>query len=248
VTQIIKSTNSGLVLNPAGYTNPITILTGVTIANTGDAVYAKASAWTIRNGGTIAGHGPGDGIDLLDGGSVTDGATALITGAIGIYMTGATGTVVNGGSIGGASIGVVYLHAGGTVTNAASAAITGDIGVYVTGAAGTVVNAGSITGIGNFGYGVYLHDSGSLSNATAASVVGGSGGVLVRGTAGTIVNDGFIAGPAGRVSMSGPAVRPTMVRSPEAAAAPAVQATSRAASSSLAAMAAPASGFKPAEH
>src|SRR5271157_1917841 len=108
---ILNSTTTGLTLSTPTYTNPIEILAGVTITNTGDAVYAKTLAWTISNNGTIAGGGSGYGIDLRAGGAVTNAATARITGAIGVYISGAAGTVVNSGSIVGASVGIA-LRAG----------------------------------------------------------------------------------------------------------------------------------------
>ena len=196
MTLILKSTTTGITLSSPTYTNPIDILAGVTVTNSGDAVYAKTSAWTIANDGTVAGGGSGYGIDLRAGGTVTNAATARITGDIGVYISGAAGTVVNSGSIGGASVGIA-LRAGGAVTNTGTATISGNIGVYISGGAGTVINGGGIAASGTFSEGVYLSDGGSVSNASTASISGGTDGLLVKGAAGTVANNGLIAGGIG---------------------------------------------------
>ena len=142
MTLILSDTDAGITLTSPTYTNPIDILTGVTVTNAGDAVYAKTLSWTINNEGTVLGGSPGDGIRLRAGGSVTNASTALIAGVIGVYVSGAAGIVANNGSIRGTALGV-ELKAGGTVSNTSTGSVTGDFGVYITGAAGTVVNAGT---------------------------------------------------------------------------------------------------------
>ena len=60
MTEFTTSTTTGIVLDSATVSNPVTIDAGVTISNTaasfsGDAVYGKAgTAWNVTNDGTIS--------------------------------------------------------------------------------------------------------------------------------------------------------------------------------------------------
>ena len=91
-------------------------------------------------------------IDFDDGGLVSNASTGTLTGS-GVFIEGATGTVVNAGKIFGDSYyGGIALLAGGTITNLAGGTIAADgthYGVKIDGAAGTVTNAGTINGDGN---------------------------------------------------------------------------------------------------
>jgi hypothetical protein len=114
--------------------NPLIITsTGSVTATSGDAISAPAgTAWQINNAGTISGvigtssagiYSPASGVSvqntgkisgavaglyLSGGGSVTNGATGLIsaTGSYGVYIAGAAGVVTNLGTITGASYAV----------------------------------------------------------------------------------------------------------------------------------------------
>ena len=201
MTTITASTTIGIDLNPAIYTSPVVISAGVTVSNTGysNAVYRHTGATTffvIDNNGTIANPGGQIGVYLAPGGSVTNAATASITGAqYGVIISGGAGTLVNDGSIISSVIGV-DLRSGGSVTNGTSASITSAyFGVIISGGAGTVVNDGSIM---SSGIGVQLSSGGSVTNVASAHITGGVGasfgvnGVYVSGGAGTVVNDGSI--------------------------------------------------------
>jgi Ca2+-binding RTX toxin-like protein len=231
MTTITSSTTIGITLSSPTYTNPIVVNPGVTIStSSGNAIYAASGYWAIQNGGTISSTGT-YGIDLLAGGSVTNAASATISGYNdGIDIKGAAGTVVNSGDIAGATLDGVYLFngglvsnaavitgsaygvalgSGGSVTNAASATISGGIdGVYVAGASGTVVNSGSIAT--NSNYGVKLLAGGTITNAASATIygykygVGAIGGASVtNAVAGTIVGGTGIGLDSGTVINSG---------------------------------------------
>lgn len=162
--------------------------------------FSTASAETMVNDGRIEGTSAyGYGVDLSPGGSVTNAASASITGVRGVEISGGAGTVANYGSIAGtgtSGIGI-YLRAGGLVTNATSALITGIAeGVFINGGAGTVANDGSIAGTGTNGRGVELFSGGSVTNTALASIAGTRYGVIVAGGVGVVINSGSIAATA----------------------------------------------------
>src|SRR5580700_4519863 len=101
-------------LNPL--TNTGTILFGTSV-NAAALEGATIAAWTVLNQGTIDG-GSGSGIDLLQGGTVTNAAIGWIGGANGVAIQGIPGTVANYGTIDASSgaAGVTLTH-GGEVTN-----------------------------------------------------------------------------------------------------------------------------------
>ncbi len=228
MTTISSSTTTGITLSSATYVNPIVVNPGVTIStSSGNAIYAASGYWTIRNGGIISSTGT-YGIDLLAGGSVTNAASAAISGYNdGLDIRGVAGTVVNSGDIAGATLDGVYLFdgglvsnaasitgyidgvalgSGGSVTNTASATISGGVdGIYVASASGTVVNSGNIAA--SFGYGVKLLAGGTITNATSATIYGYRYGVgLLAGGSVTNAALGTIAGGFGIVGVTGTVV------------------------------------------
>jgi hypothetical protein len=76
MTTISSSTTIGITLSSPSYANPIVVNSGVTISNSGNAVYASSGYWAIQNGGTISSTNQ-DGVDLLSGGSVTRAARPI---------------------------------------------------------------------------------------------------------------------------------------------------------------------------
>jgi len=161
------------------------------------AVQLTGGTGTVVNYGTIVGTGShGFGLGpvgvYLAGGSVTNAASASITGNVGIHGNGGAVNVLNAGSIGGTETGV-DLFAGGSVTNQSGASISGYDGISGFGI--TVVNHGSIAGTEvDGGIGVYVGSGGAVTNAASASLTGSGSGVSFADGAGTIVNDGSITG------------------------------------------------------
>jgi hypothetical protein len=176
-------------------------------------VIVAGAAGTVTNFGTILGGAISKtftaGIELLDGGRVTNGSPqdteALIRGNRAVVIGGAAvGTVINFGTIYGYAVGVgVYLGDGGVLTNGSTidtkALIFGGNGVLASSkAAATIRNFGTIEDDGIAGHqaGVNLKAGGSVTNGsaadTAATIAGDYAGVGVTTAAGTVTNFGFI--------------------------------------------------------
>jgi len=225
---------SGITLSNPATQRPVTVTGKISHANADAIIGTDAFAWTVNNLGTIENTGTtGSGIQLLAGGtvnnenagSVSPGGSSgfsLIAGYNdGVLIEFAPGTVSNLGQIEGtgtAGIGVNIFSAGGQVTNGSAAVTTalisgGSTAVVINGGAGTVANFGTITSTSS-GFGVGLHDGGSISNgsntSTAALISSAAGhtGVYVNGGAGTVTNfgsvkggsDGVFLGDGGRVA------------------------------------------------
>ncbi len=223
---ISGSLTHGVTLTTPTYNyNPLYV-TGAINTATGDGVHGdNTQSWTLGNSGTIA-AAAGNGVRLLGGGSVTNGASgaasAVISGNLSgvyIYAPGVTtGTISNFAAINAGANGVgVLLNGAGGITNGA-AAITGAvissgyIAVEIENVPGTVSNFGTV--IGTAGGGAVRLDGGGLinggSSSTAALIDGKSGvavynagGSLTLANYGRIIVDGSTGKPAVKLTTTG---------------------------------------------
>ena len=181
---------------------------GGTVTNSGTASKISSSYGvlavgngTLTNQGTItetSSRRPG-GVVFEAGGTVTNsGAASYILGATnGVYVSGATGSVTNDGTIIGNNGAGVDLDDGGTVTNAATGTISGVTGIEFGGATPSMlINAGTVIGdtfAVQFGSGndLLVIDPGAEFFGIAD---GGGGANTLELAAGTLGNTGTIAG------------------------------------------------------
>jgi hypothetical protein len=200
----------GTVTSGGTYDSPLTITStgAVLLGGTGDAIFGpNTDAWTVVNQGSVVVSGTaGDGIDLRLGGSVDN--SGLIDAPIGVYITGAAGTLSNSGTInstgtGTAAAGIVF-QAGGSVDNAATGLIEGaNVGIYIGGATGSVTNFGTIHNQVTSRAAVDLGAGGSVTNGSGSSnAFAYIKDVRIAGTAGTVVNYGTIAGTATGIELA----------------------------------------------
>ena len=191
---ITGSTYDGVVL---GHGGTVINNAGALVTAGSVGIYVKyRSPGTITNAGTVRGTGAnGTGIDLADGGSLSNAVGATIAGSVfGVFTNGGTATVGNSGSISGAKYDGVALEAGGTVTNQANATITGASNGVYTRAGGGLTNSGSVTGQVA---GADLGQGGTLTNNAGGTISGNSFGVFTSGAAGTVNNSGTLSGGHG---------------------------------------------------
>ncbi len=198
--------------------NPLTITStgSVTTTASGDAISAPlGTAWQINNAGTISGvvgsssagiYSPASGIAvqntgkisgyvaglwLSDGGSVTNGATGVIsaTSDYGVYIAGAAGTVTNAGTITGPSgaVDLAFSSASNRVVVAPGAVFNGT----VSGGSGTLelasgASSGAITGLGtNYtNFAALVVDAGAswtLSGSNTIASITDDGSLVITG-------------------------------------------------------------------
>ncbi|SEK16410.1 MULTISPECIES: autotransporter outer membrane beta-barrel domain-containing protein [unclassified Variovorax] len=167
------------------------------------AVISETGGATVNNAATGRVEGDKRGVDLADGGTVTNTGGTIQANAAGSYgaVTGGVAATVNntlGGTISGVQAGVAVWGSGGNTVDNNGAAITASIGnaVYVQNSGTTVTNrgGGKITGKAS---GVFLVSGGTLIN-DADSTIEGTAGVAVAsnagGTAVTLRNAGKLIG------------------------------------------------------
>ncbi|MBN9560237.1 MAG: hypothetical protein J0H14_05840 [Alphaproteobacteria bacterium] len=223
-----RVTNSGNI-NATAYGVALDSGGGVTNTSTGsiqgveDGVKISNQPGAVTNAGSIVAkddptRGGDDGVALFAGGTVTNGAGALIQSgsgfgtplsAAGVFTTNGSGSVANSGSIKGTIFGALLTpgsiaNASGTVTNSASGAISGgEAGVAFNIMGGALVNAGQISASGAGGAGADLEAGGSVTNSAGGSISGTLFGVLIAGGSGTIANAGTLSGGVYAAKFSG---------------------------------------------
>ena len=173
------------------------VIAGTTgnVDNTGTIQGGNLGVWleaggTVANSGSIAGTGTSSyGVRLTVGGSVTNGSPgvldASITGAEGVGIADAAGTVTNYGTIAATSHGV-YFGAGGAITNRNLISGGTDV-VFVTGSAGTIANSGTI--LGTTGAAIRLNAGGTVTNSSSGLIRGAGDVIFVNNGLATVVND-----------------------------------------------------------
>src|SRR5262249_20269840 len=127
----------------------------------------------------------------LVNGSLTDHASASITGGYWGVDGGSATTVTNYGSLVGTKYEGVGLFGGGFVSNAAAGSVTGARNGIIIEDPGTVLNSGSIAGAGSSG--VVLGAGGYVSNAAGGSISGFFYGVAFEVGQAILVNSGQIS-------------------------------------------------------
>ena len=192
MSSTFSSTSTGISLSVAAQ-NPVTIVSGAIVTNTttahyGDALYGSpAAAWTIGNFGTLNATGAASsGLDLRSDGTVTNAASARITGVVnGIVVRGDAGTVNNAGTVSGtgtsgtAGRGIYLYTSSGFVSNASAGLIVGVLdAVKIGSTAASVINSGTISATGTAGEGVLLATvDGSVTNNLGGKIFGVKYGV-----------------------------------------------------------------------
>lgn len=223
-TTISSADTVGIVLTAASQ-SPLTIAaTGsvYVVGYYGSGIYSGIDApATIVNLGAV--YGAGYGVNLHDGGTITNGSaaqtSASLTGGYEGVLVGARGpaAITNFGTIASTNrTSGIGIMAGGAATvgngaaNDSTALIVGYFdGVFVGGAAsvtnfGTIAADGTSTELGNSSIGIYLRAGGAITNGglsnTSASVTGVAFGIEVSHVPGTVNNFGTIdgTGPIGR--------------------------------------------------
>ena len=156
--------------------------TGWSITNAGTVsssqaygISLKGPGGSIVNSGTIAGNtaASGYGVDLENGGAVTNASTGVISGGEdAIFVYAAAGTITNSGTISSSFDDGIGLFAGGSVINTVGGVIKaptsggyGPAAIYMASGSASVVNRGSIGGQ----YGVYDGVAGTVENAGTIS-------------------------------------------------------------------------------
>jgi hypothetical protein len=160
-------------------TNTATILAGAGgLGGAGGAGYRGGT-----NGAAGANGAAGNGVVLTAGGVLTNGSTlvgsALISGGIGVYAQGAGATVINYGTIAGATDSVKFASAGDVLIASVGAQFVGQI-AGGGGALGWRGGAGTISGLG--GAGVFAGTDNGAFSGFGTYLIGQTGAWALTGT------------------------------------------------------------------
>lgn len=182
--------SSSITLTSATYDNPVTVTGTISLAAAGIDLQA-ASVWSIVNAGLIESPGAAGayGISLGAGGYVENLGGGVIASNVDIEFTGAAGTLVNAGSLGGGT--GVNLLAGGSVGNSGLISSTFH-GIKAPHGSVTVTNSGTITDSNASYSAIALNAGGSVTNAAGGTIMSnGYHGIYISG-GGTVTNAGTI--------------------------------------------------------
>ena len=189
-TASITNTTSGRI---AGFAAGIYVTGNGTVSNQGTITSSLNSGSgytfsTVNNTATIV-----SAAIILGSGSVTNAASAVISGALGGVGTDGAGSVSNAGTILGTQFGV-FIEGGGSVSNAATGTIGGSkYGIYGgIGGALAVVNQGRIAA--STARAVLLIGGGSVTNTSSGTIVGAQYGIKTGFFPATVVNAGLVTG------------------------------------------------------
>ncbi|QNK67619.1 autotransporter outer membrane beta-barrel domain-containing protein [Variovorax sp. PAMC26660] len=167
------------------------------------AVISDTGGATVNNAATGRIEGDTRGVDLVDGGTVTNaGGTihANAAGSYGVATGGVAATVSNtlGGTISGVQAGVAVWGSSGNTVDNNGATITASIGhaVYVQNSGATVTNrgggkiTGEAAGVLFVAGGTLINDADSTIEGTAgAAVLSNLGGAVTLRNAGKVIGD-----------------------------------------------------------
>ena len=197
-------TNAGTIAGAHG----VALQAGGSVVNDANAtiqgqvagIFTQAGAATLTNSGSIAATvAGGAGADIEGGGTVTNNAGATLSGsAFGVFLTGG-GTVINAGTIGGASYAVKFggsgtnnrlvVEAGAVLNGAVGGASGGTNALEFAGGAGTLSNvaggSGSVTQ-GSQSWSFFGGFSTIAVDAGANWTVSGTNGIANVSNAGTV--------------------------------------------------------------
>ena len=187
---VLTNAGSGRI---AGFSAGIYIAGAGTVSNQGTISSSQNTGSgytysTIDNTATIVSAAV-----ILGHGSVTNAASALISGGLGGIGIDGDGSVTNAGSVIGGQFGV-FIEGGGNLSNATTGTIGGSIyGVY-GGVAGplSVVNQGRIAA--STGRGIELLGGGSVTNTGSGTISAPLYGIRADLSVATIVNAGVVNG------------------------------------------------------
>jgi hypothetical protein len=165
------------------------------------AVTVNRAIGTIINFGTLLSTGAaGGGVNLADGGTITNEAEGLILSSHTGVIAGRAATVNNFGTIQSSSTSTgsgagVYFAAGGRVSNQSSGVVFSyNSAIDVLGAAASVSNYGTISNSGKAAA-INLAAGGTVTNGKSgvpAQVLSSSTAVDITGSAGTVTNFGSL--------------------------------------------------------
>jgi hypothetical protein len=185
----ITAATYGVLFTGGGYVSNGT--TGLIDSYTTD-VEASGQGATVVNAGNLEISGTaGTGIDLVQGGQITNMSTGTIsTNNDGSGILGSNISVINDGIITDNRFGINAYNV--YISNNSSGSIYGALyGIYSNGSSASIVNAGSIGS--SDGDGVYLKTGGQITNV-AGGTISAALYAAVGGTGVSVVNDGIITG------------------------------------------------------